>query len=266
MPEIPVKLVQFLIVDDHASLRRIVSQHLKSCGFERFAYAPDGRAALQLLNFTPSEGEAGALVETIPSRLDIAGDPSPESIDFTVAHAYCVITDFGMPKANGLQLLKAIRCGETSIPGNTPVILLTGFSDDYVVSAALRLDVSAFILKPVSRNSLREKVQRVLDVGLSARPVASYAAVEIPDEAGEIIVAAPEAATPATAGEWQNDIRWLALGSVPPGAVLANNLESGRGTVLLRRGTVLSQTILQKLQDVQAMSGLGSKIPIRVAA
>jgi CheY-like chemotaxis protein len=262
MPDLPFKLVQFLIVDDHSFVRRFVSQHLKSCGIYRFIYAQDGLEAVRLLNFAPPGMKDASLVDMIGSRPDICGDLAPESIDLKVAHSYCVITDFGMPHANGLQLMKAIRCGETSIPRNTPVILLTGYSDDYVVSAALRLDVSAFILKPVSRNTLWEKVQRVLKGALPTRPVAAYAAVEIPDEAGAVIRPLPE---PEPQGEdWERNIRWLLLETVQPGAVLAGDLKSGRGTLMLRHGTVLSESILQRLMDVQGMSGVSGKIPIKV--
>jgi CheY-like chemotaxis protein len=50
MLDIPVKLVQFPIVDDHAFVRCFVSQHLKSCGIYRFIYAQDGLEAARLLS------------------------------------------------------------------------------------------------------------------------------------------------------------------------------------------------------------------------
>ncbi len=262
MPDSPIQSVQFLIVDDHAFVRRFVSQHLKSCGIYRFIYAQDGVEAVRLLTAMEPQQKDPAAVKVTASKTDIdlylpRARPEPAR-----AFGYCVITDFGMPHANGLQLLKTIRCGETNIPRDTPVILLTGYSDDHVVAAALHLDVSAFILKPVSRNSLWEKVQRVLSAERPVREIADYAAVEITDEAGAVIATSPSPSAPAE--DWQKNVRWLTLDTVRPGAVLAGNLQSGRGTLLLRQGTVLSEAILQKLLDVQGMNGVSGKIPIKM--
>jgi len=262
MHDSPVQSVQFLIVDDHAFVRRFVSQHLKSCGIHRFIYAQDGVEAAGLLAAIEPRRKDPAPVKVRGAKLDIDSYLPRVGADPEPAFGYCVITDFGMPHANGLQLLKTIRCGETGIARDTPVILLTGYSDDYVVAAALRLDVNAFILKPVSRNSLWEKVQRVLSDERPLRAIAAYAAVQIIDEAGAIISAPP--APDAPVEDWQKNVRWLALETVQPGAVLASNLQSGRGTLLLRQGTILSAGILQKLLDVQGMNGVSGKIPIKM--
>ena len=39
----------------------------------------------------------------------------PQITDMEPASAYCVISDFKMPKINGLELLKAIRCGDAKV-------------------------------------------------------------------------------------------------------------------------------------------------------
>jgi len=264
MSNIPIELVQFLIVDDHDFVRRIVSQHLKSCGVKRFSFAKDGAEAIRLLKLLSPKIKDASLADLIGSRPDIAGDLYPESVDFKAAHTYCTITDFGMPNVNGLQLVKAIRCGQTRVPRNTPIILLTGYSDDYVVSTALQLDVNAFILKPVSRNTLWEKVERVLKSDAPVKEEVIYAAVEIPDEAGEIISATPKPANPKILEEDQDkNVRWIPLTAVQPGAELAGDLHGERGTLLLRQGTIFSEGILQKLLDVERMSGFSGKIPIK---
>ena len=65
-----------------------------------------------------------------------------------------VIADFNMPVFNGLQLLQAIRLGQTAASRALPVAMLTGHSDQHLVTSALALDVNAFAIKPVSANTL----------------------------------------------------------------------------------------------------------------
>lgn len=58
------------------------------------------------------------------------------------------------------------------------------YSEEFVISAALELDVNAFIVKPVSRNALHEKVKRVLQSKIVPKEVTAYEAVKLPDETG----------------------------------------------------------------------------------
>jgi len=254
---IPAKSVQFLIVDDHSFVRGIVQQHLKSCGFDRFLYSQNGNDATQMLRrlarcrrIVPET--AGSLTETAVET----------NADFNTMHTYCVITDFGMPGSNGLQLTKAIRCGQTGLPRNTPVVLLTGYSDDYVVAAAMALDVGAFLIKPVSRNALWEKVERVLKTNTPIKEISAYERVDIPNEDGHII-GAPSKSKAHNAEITQDDtdaVRWLPLIAVQAGALLAADLYGEHGTLLLRHGTVFSEGILHKLRD---MHGFNGKIPVQ---
>jgi len=262
---IPVKTVEFLIVDDHSFVRGIVNQHLKSCGFERFAYAENGQDAIQKLKRISPQRSDVSLVEKSSSRSDIAGELFLEKANLKTAHAYCVITDFAMPVANGLQLTKAIRRGETGVPRDTPVLLLTGFSDDYVVAAALALDVNAFVLKPISRNTLWEKVERVLRSEFLVKEADVYGAVDIPDENGAIIGAKPKIARNAAIKDEDEikAIRRIDLGAVQPGAELAEDIHGEHGTLILRQGTVFSESMLSKLKDLERMHGFSGKIPIK---
>lgn len=265
-PMTRLSLVQFLIVDDHAFVRGIVSQHLRSCGIERLSFAQNGKEAVRFLKLLSPSTQNASLVELMGGRPDIVDDLAAGSADFKTPHSHCVITDFGMPHTNGLQLMKAVRCGETSVPRDTPVILLTGYTDDYVVSTALRLDVNAFVLKPISRNTLWEKVDRVLKSASPVQSIDAYASVEIPDESGKIIgrVDTTKIVNPEIIDE--DDMKagtlWIPLKAVRPGAVLAGDIHNERGVLLLRQGTVFSEGTLHKLLDVQNMSGFGGKIPI----
>jgi CheY-like chemotaxis protein len=261
-------MTQFLVVDDYAFVREIVRQHLKSCGFDRIDFAQNGEEALQFLDLTPGGSGIASFAHMIGTRPDIAEDLSLSSTGLKRVHSHCVITDFGMPIVNGLQLVKAIRCGQTRIPRNTPVILLTGYTNDYVIAAALRLDINAFVAKPVSRNTLREKIARVLRAESPVQDIAAYEAVDIPDEAGETVSVGSEPAHPhrMPPKHKKNNVLWVPLRAVPCGAVLAADLHGARGALLLRKGSVFSEGILHKLLDVELMQGLNGNIPIEAAS
>ena len=79
-----------LVVDDFATMRRIITNVLKQIGFENILEAEDGSKALGVLE--------------------------SNKIDF-------VITDWNMPQMSGLDLLKAIRANpETK---DMPVMMVT---------------------------------------------------------------------------------------------------------------------------------------------
>ena len=262
--EISVDLVQFLVVDDYAFVRRIVGEALKACGVLKFHSAQDGMEAISFLRLRSPTNMDSTLDEMMGHRPDIAQDLAPDGMDFSSAHSYCVITDFNMPYANGLQLLKAIRCGETNVPRDTPVILLTGYSEDFVIAAALELDVSAFIVKPVSQNTMRDKLKRVLGSKITLKDPSVYAKVRILNEKGEVIADSAEVAvSDGGATHHDNDVRWLPLMAIQPGAVLARDLRTERGALLLQEGAVLSEFVLKKLTDVQHAQGLSGTIPVR---
>ncbi len=119
-----------LLVDDVTFSRQTISKLLHGMGTPTVLHAEDGDEALDVLNKNPN-------------------------VDF-------VISDYNMPKFNGLQLLKAIRTGKTDIKPETPFAMLTGYSDRHLVDMALALDVNAFLTKPVSLKSLSRRLDKML--------------------------------------------------------------------------------------------------------
>ena len=119
-----------LLVDDLTFTRQMVSKLLNSMGNPTIHLAEDGDEALGVLHKNPD-------------------------VDF-------VISDFKMPKLNGLQLLKAIRTGKANIKRETPFAMLTGYSDLHLVDMALALDINAFLTKPVSQKSLSDRLGKML--------------------------------------------------------------------------------------------------------
>lgn len=71
-----------------------------------------------------------------------------------------VLLDYMMPEMDGPAVLQEIR--ENSNYPNVPVIFLTGVSDKEKVMRSLALHPSGYLLKPVSRKVLIERVTEIL--------------------------------------------------------------------------------------------------------
>jgi CheY-like chemotaxis protein len=263
---VPINLVQFLVVDDYALVRRIVGECLRGSGIRKFHSAEDGREAVDILRRRSPVIKDSALVDLVAARPDIAHDLSPDGWNVHSNYGNCVITDFNMPNGNGLELLQAIRCGKTNVPRDTPVILLTGYSEDFVIAAALELDVNAFIVKPVSRKTLQERIARVLASKIVLKDVAAYEAVDLPDENGEVLGKSEKKSIGALVNQKEaidKAMRWLPVSAIQPGAVLAKDVVSERGALLLKEGSVLTQFVLQRLMDIHRAHGFDGSVPVK---
>ena len=118
---------RFLIVDDFSTMRRIVRNLLKEIGFSSVDEAEDGVIALQMLR--------------------------SGKFDF-------VLTDVNMPNMNGLELLKAIKCDDKL--KTLPVLMVTAEARKGDIILAAQQGAAGYIVKPFTRATLEEKVQKVL--------------------------------------------------------------------------------------------------------
>jgi two-component system chemotaxis response regulator CheY len=118
--------VPVLIVDDSATVRRIVRQILRQCGFNDLAEASDGLQAADRLR---------------TSRFGL------------------VISDVEMAPMNGIELLRAVRRD----PGlrDTCFVLMTGFRDAGHVAAAKEHGADALLLKPFTAEMLLDKLAKI---------------------------------------------------------------------------------------------------------
>lgn len=78
----------------------------------------------------------------------------------TVKNVQLIITDFLMPEMNGLELIEKIR----ALPAlrDIPTIILSAHCDITTVRAARGLDCEGFLVKPVEKSQLLERVEQVL--------------------------------------------------------------------------------------------------------
>jgi two-component system chemotaxis response regulator CheY len=118
--------LKVLVVDDQQSLRALVRTSLQSLNITEVREAPDGEEGLKAL---------------------------------LVAPVNLVITDFNMPKLDGLGLLRAIRAHPPL--KNTAVIMLTGRADRELVQRAVQFGVNNYLVKPFTVAQLKEKLEAV---------------------------------------------------------------------------------------------------------
>jgi two-component system chemotaxis response regulator CheY len=118
--------MRFLIVDDSATMRRIIVNSLQRIGFGDCVEAEDGRQAL-------------------------------EKFDASVGF---VITDWNMPNMSGIDFARALRAHPNGRA--VPIIMVTtrGVREDIVV--AVEAGVDNYIVKPFTPQVLKEKIDQVL--------------------------------------------------------------------------------------------------------
>lgn len=119
--------ITILIVDDFASMRRIIKGTLKSIGFSNFLEAEDGLIALKVL-----EKEKVGLI----------------------------ISDWIMPNMNGLEFLKAVK--KDAKLKDIPFIMVTAEGQKGNVLEAINAGVSNYVVKPFTPETLQAKLQKVL--------------------------------------------------------------------------------------------------------
>lgn len=117
-----------LVVDDSATMRRIVVNALKSIGYDNVVEAGDGSDAL---------AKCDASIEL-------------------------VITDWNMPVMGGLDFVKGLR--STPQHAKTPILMVTTRSVKEDIMQAVEAGVSSYILKPFTPQVLKEKIDQILSV------------------------------------------------------------------------------------------------------
>uniref|UniRef100_A0A7C3V3P4 Response regulator n=1 Tax=Desulfobacca acetoxidans TaxID=60893 RepID=A0A7C3V3P4_9BACT len=118
--------MKVLVVDDFATMRKIVRNILKQIGFEDISEAEDGNAALRLI-----KNEQVGLV----------------------------VTDWNMPNMSGIDLLREIR--QNPQTADIPVLMVTaeGLKDN--VLEAVKAGVNNYVVKPFTAEVLQEKIETI---------------------------------------------------------------------------------------------------------
>ncbi len=119
--------LKFLIVDDFSTMRRIVRGLLKEMGCNNADEAEDGAVALNMLKAT--------------------------KYDF-------VVSDINMPNMNGFDLLKAVKADDSL--KHIPVLMVTAEARKEDIVLAAQSGAAGYIVKPFTKATLEEKVQKIL--------------------------------------------------------------------------------------------------------
>jgi two-component system chemotaxis response regulator CheY len=122
------KNIRILIVDDFATMRKVVRNLLKQVGYEDIVEAEDGVMALKALK---------------SQKIDV------------------IVSDWNMPNMTGLELLKAVRADAEL--AKTPFLMVTAEALQDNVVAAVKAGVNNYIVKPFTAEVLNEKIKKIME-------------------------------------------------------------------------------------------------------
>lgn len=130
-----VQAASVLVIDDNPFMRTLIRGILAHIGVKAIHDAADGITGLEL-------------VRTLAPTL--------------------VLVDWEMPMLTGAEFVRTIRSPATFPLPDVPIIMVTGHGERWRVLQALQLGVNEFLVKPVSANSMLE---RMVSIVANPRPI-----------------------------------------------------------------------------------------------
>lgn len=122
-----LRAMNFLVVDDFSTMRRIVRGLLKEMGLDNVDEAEDGAVGLSKLR--------------------------QQRFDF-------VISDINMPNMNGFEMLKAIKADPAL--AHLPVLMVTAEARKEDIILAVQSGAAGYIVKPFTKATLEDKLNKIL--------------------------------------------------------------------------------------------------------
>jgi two-component system, chemotaxis family, chemotaxis protein CheY len=115
-----------MIVDDSATMRKIVMRTVRMSGleFERIEEAGNGAEAIEKIKASPVD---------------------------------LILCDINMPEMNGLEMVKKIRT-ELKICENTKIIMVSTESSQELIDGVIKDGANGFITKPFTPEKFQEKL------------------------------------------------------------------------------------------------------------
>lgn len=112
-----------LVADDSSTMRKIILRSLQAVGVPDAAEAGDGEEAVNMFK---------------SGTYDL------------------VLTDWNMPKKNGLDVIREIR----EVNATVPIIMVTTEAEKTRVLEAIQAGVSDYLVKPFTADMLRQKLEK----------------------------------------------------------------------------------------------------------
>lgn len=122
---------KFLVVDDFATMRKIIKKVLNELGYTNVEESDDGKNALPIIHAAHDAGK--------PFQF--------------------VISDWNMPGMQGIDLLKACKADPRF--KSMPFMLVTAESEQKHILEAAKAGVSDYVVKPFNSATLKAKMERV---------------------------------------------------------------------------------------------------------
>lgn len=120
------KNMRILVVDDFATMRRIIKNILRQLGMNNVVEADDGTTGWEVLN--------------------------KDNIDF-------IISDWNMPQMTGIELLRKVRASEEY--ADLPFLMVTAEAQQENIIEAVQAKVSNYIVKPFTPDTLEQKINKI---------------------------------------------------------------------------------------------------------
>ena len=119
--------IRIMVVDDMSTSRGLITQALDGFGIQNIISAEDGASALQMIARTP---------------------------------VHLVISDYNMPKMDGLNLLHHLRAGAKT--KGVGFILITGRAEQQIIDYGKKLGMNNYIKKPFKNEDLKKCIETVV--------------------------------------------------------------------------------------------------------
>jgi two-component system chemotaxis response regulator CheY len=118
--------IKILIIDDFATMRKILKNILKQIGFKNISEADDGKSALKILK--------------------------KENFDL-------ILSDWNMPEISGLELLNRVKSDNEL--KNIPFVMVTAEAQKDNILDAVKAGVNSYIVKPFTPETVGEKLNKI---------------------------------------------------------------------------------------------------------
>lgn len=119
--------LQVMVVDDTSVSRALLTDGLDQIGLKSVKVAKDGEEALKMMMTSP---------------------------------CHLVISDYNMPKIDGMQLLRALR--QNAPTSKVGFILVTGKGDRALIDEGKKLGLNNFLAKPFTVPALKSCIEAVV--------------------------------------------------------------------------------------------------------